>query len=427
MSNSTQVLKSRRIEGPLLPWTSTYTGPGGSTVSGSSKSVKKLEWMRTFNNRAWYVKEKYPRQFHNQDTGNPWEKFDITLTSPTPPLTTRFNTNSSVYTMNTRSLTMTSTTAECHTRVLAEDPQLDYNWFNGVCPVGLSDSAMDQFGSLAIYITNPVNPAADLSVAIGELIHDGIPSLPGKAEGNIGDEYLNLQFGWSPTISDGKAFIRAIHNQDILIHQFIKDNGKQVRRKLGIPPKVTSSKTVSSSNYPPVPLNSGAPWSAGGQEIKLGILETTSVTTQYLWFEGVFTYYLPPNVIGMDIAALDKTYGIVPDINTAWNLLPWSWLVDWFSNAGVVMKNLTAFTSGGLTMPWGYVMCDTETVTDYRWSGQVRTATGTSFVPYSFTETFTTRRRQRRQATPFGFGLNWDGFSPFQLSILAALGISRLL
>jgi hypothetical protein len=328
--------------------------------------------------------------------------------------------------VNTRQLCADSISADIHTHVLTEDAGLDYNWFKSKCPVGLSDNEMDQFGSLAIYLTNPVNPAADLSVAIGELIHDGIPSLPGKADGNIGDEYLNLQFGWSPTIKDGKAFLQAVHFQDTLINQFLRDNGKQVRRTFGIPPKVSSSHTVSSVNYPPVPLNSGAPWSAGGQEIKLGILETTTVTTQYVWFEGVFTYYLPPSVFGKSLAELDKTYGIVPDINTAWNLLPWSWLVDWFSNAGVAMKNLAAFTSGGLTMPWGYVMCDTKTVTDFRWSGQVRNPSGV-FVPYSFTESRTTRTRQRRQATPFGFGLNWDGFSPFQLSILAALGISRLL
>jgi hypothetical protein len=31
----------------------------------------------------------------------------------------------------------------------------------------------------------------------------------------------------------------------------------------------------------------------------------------------------------------------------------------------------------------------------------------------------------RRRATPYGFGITWDGFSSFQLSILAALGLSK--
>jgi len=33
--------------------------------------------------------------------------------------------------------------------------------------------------------------------------------------------------------------------------------------------------------------------------------------------------------------------------------------------------------------------------------------------------------KQRVKANPFGFGVSWDGLSPFQYSIAGALGLSR--
>jgi len=39
--------------------------------------------------------------------------------------------------------------------------------------------------------------------------------------------------------------------------------------------------------------------------------------------------------------------------------------------------------------------------------------------------TFVTETKKRIRANPFGFGVSWDGLSPFQASIAAALGITR--
>jgi len=33
--------------------------------------------------------------------------------------------------------------------------------------------------------------------------------------------------------------------------------------------------------------------------------------------------------------------------------------------------------------------------------------------------------KERVTASPFGFGLTWDGFTPYQMAILAALGVTR--
>jgi hypothetical protein len=38
---------------------------------------------------------------------------------------------------------------------------------------------------------------------------------------------------------------------------------------------------------------------------------------------------------------------------------------------------------------------------------------------------FVTETKLRQKANPFGFGVSWDGLSPLQLAITAALGLSR--
>jgi hypothetical protein len=73
-------------------------------------------------------------------------------------------------------------------------------------------------------------------------------------------------------------------------------------------------------------------------------------------------------------------------------------------------------------MRYGFIMEETSIVDTYTMSGTgIRGVTGT--VPPAQV-TYTVKRR--REANPFGFGLSWDGLSPTQLAITAALGITHL-
>jgi len=146
------------------------------------------------------------------------------------------------------------------------------------------------------------------------------------------------------------------------------------------------------------------------------------------WFSGAFTYHLPSDYDSRskmtDYASLaDKVYGtsITPEV--LWELAPWSWAVDWFFNAGDVVNNLSDWESAGLVMRYGYMM-------EHTFHKYTYIASGTGFkkelnlasVP---SLTLVTETKKRVGANPFGFGVTWDGLSPFQTSVLAALGISR--
>jgi hypothetical protein len=122
------------------------------------------------------------------------------------------------------------------------------------------------------------------------------------------------------------------------------------------------------------------------------------------------------------LSELDYLYGIRPGLDTLWELTPWSWLVDWQSNVGDVLKNLSAFSSDGLIMPYAYIMCEQTSHKEYvmpiQYSdyGVWKDAT-LSVVVKAVTQ-------QRRPATPFGFGVQLEQLTLKQGAILAALGIS---
>jgi hypothetical protein len=115
-----------------------------------------------------------------------------------------------------------------------------------------------------------------------------------------------------------------------------------------------------------------------------------------------------------------RIYGIRVSPEVLWNLTPWSWAIDWVTNAGDVMSNISAFTSEGLVMRYGYVMETTTT----RITDTLRPTLG-KYGPYTLKHSYGTTVKVRRRATPYGFGLDPGTFSTYQWGIIAALGISK--
>jgi hypothetical protein len=89
---------------------------------------------------------------------------------------------------------------------------------------------------------------------------------------------------------------------------------------------------------------------------------------------------------------------------------------------GDVMKNLSAFSKDGLVMRSGYIMMQDIIEDTYVLTDIIDNVNGVH--PPVF-QTFGTVSKARLKATPYGFGFDWNGITPFQSAILAALGISR--
>jgi hypothetical protein len=119
----------------------------------------------------------------------------------------------------------------------------------------------------------------------------------------------------------------------------------------------------------------------------------------------------------------DRAFHLAPSPSDAWELLPFSWLSDYFFNGGNAIRHLTLQSSEGAAQVYGYVMCQTEVTTSYVWTGLLRE--GDIPKPRSITAVVKKTIKQRARVSPFGVHFTGVDLTPRQLAILAALGIAK--
>lgn len=309
--------------------------------------------------------------------------------------------------------------------------------FGSYWPPDLSYSDMElaAFGSTAISRCNPVQSPANLSVALAELFREGIPKMAGHALWKsrikdfsaLGDEFLNVVFGWQPLVADIKDTASAALNMDKLMRQYERDSGKLVRRGYNFP--IDRSTTITEMVSP----DKTGLWTGDADRPASGwrqlpgsktVLEREIV--RKLWFRGGFTYYLPADYYSrsqtmQNLYLAQQLLGLEVTPETLWNLAPWSWAADWFTNAGDVFENVSNFASDGLLLRYGYLMENTIIKDTYTATGYILNGYGSTPLQLSLI----TEVKKRRRATPFGFGFDKASLTSRQIAILAALGISR--
>jgi hypothetical protein len=317
-----------------------------------------------------------------------------------------------------------------------EGPVLAHDATNqGSYPVSAASpkSELDAAGTTAIARCKPTNSVADAATFLGETRKDGLPSLPGistwkertsRAKG-AGKDYLNHQFGWRPLVNDMQKIAYAVSHAHTVLEQYERDAGRVVRRRYNLPILKSSETHDLEGLYwaKHTPYNSRI-----DQALGYGVKSLTTEIVRNRWFSGAFTYHLPAGkdyrskMIRYALEA-DKLLGILPTPETIWELTPWSWAIDWFSNTGDVISNLSDWATHGLVMRYGYMMEHSIAKYTYSLSHTSGSAWNRGVDPTDVT--FVTETKKRIRANPFGFGLTWDGLSPFQISIAAALGITR--
>jgi hypothetical protein len=141
-----------------------------------------------------------------------------------------------------------------------------------------------------------------------------------------------------------------------------------------------------------------------------------------MYFKGAFKYLLPTpdsQIEKMKLYAsyADKLLGVKLTPATVWNSSPWTWALDWFSNTGDIMTNISELGQDGLALVYGYMM-------SYAKTKEVIT---TAAVP-GFTSASRTRERvfkKRLPANPYGFGITGLATSLEQKATVIALGLTR--
>lgn len=289
-----------------------------------------------------------------------------------------------------------------------------------------SPTELMSLGATAIARTMPTNPSFSLSQAIGEIRQDGLPRLPAfnlireKARylRNSGDEYLNVEFGWLPLVNDLRRFANSVKHSETILNQFRKDSDTKIRRRYSFPGTSSSASATSGTGG----VGGAIPWPDTRYYNGFGSngVHTISASRE-AWFSGAFRYHIPG---GDDLsskmsrwsAEADKLLGLRLTPEVVYNLTPWSWALDWFTNTGDIVHNISALGHDALVLQYGYIMgrATSEEFTS-----------GTAANGQTGSVRIVSKDLKRQAATPYGFGFNMSGLSPSQDAILVALGLSK--
>jgi len=311
----------------------------------------------------------------------------------------------------------------------------------GSVPVDLSSSLrrnLKPLGTTAISRCKPTNHISDLAADLFEIYHGQLPKLPGRSTWesqahklhSVGDEYLNSEFGWKPLVSDIRDASYAAANSARLMKSYEENSGKTVRRSYEFPVEETvDAIDLGPSDGYTVYTNSWSGSYIDSTRSQPHLLKVTKFRRR-TWFKGSFTYYLPVEYksrkkLARIAAQAEHLYGIELTPYTLWELSPWTWAVDWFSNTGDVLNNLTSWSADGLVLNYGYLMEHIVSEVTYALDRPSRyKLLGGGYAPCSPVTAYY-ESKQRIRATPFGFEIDWKALSPRQLAITVGLGLTR--
>jgi hypothetical protein len=291
----------------------------------------------------------------------------------------------------------------------------------------IDESQLWAKGGKAIAGVRPTDPNSSLLVFLGEVKREGIPSLSPAAFKDkisffrsLGNDYLNLEFGWKPFISELRSIAKSVSSSDEVIRAYAANADRPVRTRYTFPDSLVETNPATSSAY-------GWPGFHTNLYQNPGVLSRWTSQSTKTWFEGVFRYHLSPDLGQMaqfkrNSQLANKLLGTRLTPEVLWNLTPWSWLVDWVIDIGTLVGNLSYLGQDGLVMQYGYIMQNGRNSTHYHLNG-LRYTGSTGYLVSQLNQH--AEYKLRRAASPYGFGLNLDGFSAKQWSILSALGIAK--
>jgi hypothetical protein len=321
-----------------------------------------------------------------------------------------------------------------------------------------TDDELIAYGTTAIAKTRPDISPVNVTNFLVELRRDGIPfaaklsksrlegiikryqdkaASAGKTSAKEGsDIFLENTFGLQPFVSDLKDFVRMQSKGISTLDNLLTNSGKLIRRRYRFPDNNFYT-TLGRAGANQFGFDSQFNWSNEGFFINYGDFrrpiyepEFTVHTERKAWFSGAYVVHMPPDMepVSRLRAAADKLrwdYGVGLDIDTVYNLIPWSWLLDWQLNLGDLITNVAKWQDDAVVLQYGYMM--EETKSTYMVSPVPGSQFNGNTTPIQRCPDMGIKvhKKRRIRATPYGFGLTYGSLSDYQKAILAAIGITR--
>lgn len=290
----------------------------------------------------------------------------------------------------------------------------------------------------------PTKQVAQVGETVIALLRGEVPAILGNirkfiAEGrrrfdpkHVGSEYLNQVFGWQPLISEIQSVIKTL----MIIDHMIYGEAWRRQRQIAWPSVGRSTLSVlsTSSAYLTQP-DAGVPMS----RISLPTSAPSGKSSE--WYLDEWKSYdirlsarlVPiarPTLLGnryvdQAVEQLEKLGFWYPSLG--WDLLPYSWLIDWVTSLGASINNATKYGSspGQVNIDYAWATSQLSVLSTARpvqegWTQDRLLVSKTSGTAKSLSVSKT-----RFSATPFGFGLDLSGLKAGQIAILVALGLAK--
>lgn len=295
------------------------------------------------------------------------------------------------------------------------DPASGYSW--------LSTAQASSYGPTGWNKFKPGKPKAELAVFLAELrdfkhlFKIAVSKLYQLR--HIANLHLAIQFGWRPLLNDLRKFYKTFSDCDKVMQYLLRNNNRWVHRG-GIVEETSDSKMWSNAAVYMQPILP-SPFYLTSSPTPHPI----SVKRHHIaWFEASFRYFIPDiGTKSWKDRTIRKLYGLDVTPAVVWELIPWSWCVDWFTNLGDCLSNLSTGLVENLDRAYAFVML-TSTVNYTADLYQIfKTDNGTVGVAMNAQRSW--ERKSRANALPFLLDLSDALLSLRQISILGALGIQR--
>lgn len=240
---------------------------------------------------------------------------------------------------------------------------------------------------------------------------------------NLGGEYLNYVFGWKPFVSDLRKIYNLWQNIDKQMAQIVRDNGKGIRRSRPLEKNRTvNNYTTRNWSFPGANCNGWPGWmTAAGGTTQYVSWRSTEET---VWYASKYQYYIPDvSSSQWNRKARLALFGALPTPALVWELIPFSWLIDWAVNVEDVVSNMSANAVDNLTCRYAYVMRTitntqyAQVNTNWGWRGTERP--GSLFMTSTVKQTIKTRASG---GSPYALNINGSPLTGYQAGVAAALG-----
>ena len=312
----------------------------------------------------------------------------------------------------------------------------------------VSNTVKNVVASGVIASANPWKPKATLIQSIIELMSGDIPSVTKNLRKHIydlqnlkraaGSDYLNVAFGWLPLVNDIRGTVETL----LKLHMLLLGSDEYRRARggdLGTWARMAETTSDRGIRFgSPLAAGTSSPYFKDYQNTGSPLLSPGSIpSTDGKWSRSCFIqadfrftakYHrgAKPNAMHMRYIQLaTELLGLELTPAVLWELTPWTWLLDWASNLGSLAANISMLDWSNILLDYAYLTFVVKTTSAVTWSGPKTLSNGVKLSHSYIANSYTVEEKIREQASPFGFSVSWDGLSPFQLSILAALGMSR--